>query len=113
MAASTRKNLAVTTISGLVFLDESEIMYCIAEGSYTNVHLESGETVVISRTLGKVHSSLSPEDFVRIHNSFVININFTVNYSPTGSPKVTMADGQVLNVSRNRKKNFLEQFRMI
>lgn len=53
---------------------QKEIAYCSAENSYTTVFLVSGEEIIISKSLSKVSEQLSPERFLRISQSCLVNI---------------------------------------
>lgn len=48
---------------------------------------------------------LYPPDFVEPHTSFIINLRYMDRYGPD---KVTMADGKVIPISRNKRTDFLK-----
>lgn len=59
----------------LVKVNSEEIMYIEGLGDYVKVHTTS-ETHVTHSTLNKLETLLSPVNFVRIHRSTIINLNF-------------------------------------
>ena len=105
-----REYLAITTKTGLNFIRRSEIMYCLSDGSYTNVHLEGGRKLTVSKNLKEVENTLTDPQFVRIHNSHLINLAHAKSYINNGHNCVKMSDGEELAVARNRKKDFLDLF---
>ena len=107
--------IAVNTSNGVVFLQENEILYCKAEGSYTHLYLKGigRNKLVVAKSLNKVLPSLSAEYFVRIHNSFIINLLHLTSFNGPQKNCVTMADGSSLAVSRARKEAFMNRFRKI
>ena len=86
----------------------SEIIYCEASGAYANVHLCSGNNIFTSRTLGDFESQLSGENFFRIHNSFLINLNRIKEFQRNEGSYVLMENNIKLAVSQRRRKDFLD-----
>ena len=115
MLANNQKQpkLAVPTKHGTIFVEEEEILFCKASGSYTNIYLENKSMLIIAKSLRKVHEAFPLGIFIRIHNSHIVNSHHIVGYSMNGQSSVTLTDGTILSVSRNRKKSFFEQYRII
>ena len=105
-----KEYLAVTTSTGLNFINRNEIMYCLSDGSYTNIYLEGGSKITLSKNLKEVESILADPQFVRIHNSHLINLIYAVSYINNGCNCVQMSNGEELSVARNRKKEFFDSF---
>lgn len=104
--------LAVPTKNGTLFINEQDIIYCQANGSYTKIFTSENNTLLITKGLHKIQDSFSDE-FIRIHHSFIVNLNHVVGYSIDKPNSVTLTNGTVLNVSRNRKKSFLDCYKII
>ena len=109
-SSDTYPNVALTTTTGMIFVKKSDILYCLAENSYTNVYLEGGKKVTISKHLKKVEQALQNDTFVRIHDSHLINLRHLVRFVNDNHSCVLMSNGEELGVSRNRKKEFLQWF---
>ncbi|MHC5202123.1 LytR/AlgR family response regulator transcription factor [Myroides sp. LJL119] len=62
----------------LINLDD--IIYCKGEGSYCAIYT-SEDKYVQSKTLGEVEQVLPSDNFMRVHKSFVVNLNHVKNYS--------------------------------
>ncbi len=103
-------HIAITTNTGLTFVRRSEIIYCLSDGSYTHIYLEGGQKLTVSKNLKEVTATLNDDQFVRIHNSHLINLNHTCNFINNSHNCVVMSNGEELAVARNRKKEFLELF---
>ncbi len=56
-------------------ISPEDILYCEAEGSYTNIHLDNGTREVANSYLGKIEKLLSDIHFFRISRSLLINID--------------------------------------
>lgn len=105
--------IALQGMDGLMFVRKHDILYAIAEGNYTQVHLSESRQVRVLRKLKEVGQLLSDENFIRIHRSHLINLEHVVQFNAEESSMVTMSDGEALTVARNRKMSFIEKFTRI
>lgn len=87
----------------------NEIILCQADVNYTTFFLHNKKKVVISKTLKEYEEMLSEFDFVRVHNSNLINLHHVSNYTRGEGGVVTMSDGSEVDVSRRKKDEFLEK----
>jgi len=47
--STRREHLAITTTTGLSFVKRSELLYCCSDGAYTNIYLEGGRKLTVSK----------------------------------------------------------------
>ena len=52
---------------------------------------------------------LKDQDFFRVHNSFLINLNLIKNYVRGEGGYVVMANGKSIDVSKRKKESFLSR----
>jgi two-component system LytT family response regulator len=104
----TNATLALPTNLGISFVKVSEVLYCKASGNYTEIFLIGGKKYLITRQIGKYEQMLRNYDFLRIHNSFLVNVNQIRNYIKGDGGWVVMSDNVSLNVARRRKKSFIK-----
>lgn len=102
------KKLCLTTLAGFQVVPLSAIVYCEADGPYTNIHL-TDRKICVSRPLADYESLLSDDDFLRVHKSFIINLHHTVEYRRGEGGVVILTNGVEIDVSRRRKDIFLER----
>jgi two-component system LytT family response regulator len=62
---------------------------------------------MVSRTLKDVENSLPHPPFLRIHHSFVVNINHIKEYIRGEGGEVLLSNGDQIRVSRNKKDELL------
>lgn len=109
------ENLAVTKFAnqkimipnreGVLFIKNSEILYCEGEDGYTRVHLKNGKTELSSQSIGKFNEVLPKNQFFQTHKSFVINLQFISKYLNEGY--VILENESKIPVSRqNRERLF-------
>jgi len=92
----------------IVFVDIANILYCIAEGAYTNVYLADGKKIVASRTLGEFEQQLVSHDFFRIHHSNLINLRHVKEFQRFNGGYVIMDNNEKLEVSHRKRNDFLK-----
>ena len=92
----------------IVFVPVSEILYCEAKGSYTNVHLQDGKKVMASKSLGDFEIQLIAHQFFRIHHSTLINLNKIKEFQRFDGGYVIMDNGIRLEVSQRKRRDFLD-----
>jgi two-component system LytT family response regulator len=61
------------SVDGTHLIQANDILYCKADGSYTQFYLENNRTLTLSRTLKQAEKLLNSPRFMRIHRSFIIN----------------------------------------
>lgn len=106
---SQRFKLALPTSDGLVFVKVEEIIYCEASSNYTTLFMADGRKFVVSRTLREYEDMLHEQDFYRIHNSYLINLNAIKKYVRGEGGYVVMNNDVSLDVSKRKKEGFLNR----
>ena len=104
------QRIALTTNDGMIFVSTQDILYCEAESNYTYVVLKGGKKVLVSKVLKDIDETLSGNDFCRIHNSFLININHIKKYVRGDGGYVIMENDVTISISRSRRQEFMELF---
>jgi two-component system LytT family response regulator len=102
--------ILLPTLGGYNIIDITEIAYCQSESNYTRFHFVDGKNIVVSKTLKEFESILLENHFFRIHRSYIINLNCIAKYNKGKGGEVVMKDGAVLEVSREKKDEFLNLF---
>lgn len=108
----TNKKIAIpslkSSINGYDFIPVNSIMYCIAEGNFTYLHLNnSTKSILASRPLKRIQEWLPKDTFFRAHTSHLINRNFIQSYVRGDGGYVIMEDKNNLNVARSKKQELL------
>ena len=92
----------------IVFVNIPDIVYCEAQGNYTNVILNDGRKIVASKTLGEFESQLLSKNFFRIHHSYLINMNRVKEFQRHEGGYVMLENNIKLEVSQRKRKDFLD-----
>lgn len=65
----------INTTNGYRIVDINELVYCMADGSYTNIYFTNGSMDYSSYYLGKIEKMLLDHHFVRINRACIVNLN--------------------------------------
>ena len=79
----------------------NDVEWLQAAGNYVNLHVR-GRDYPLRSTLAGIEARLDPARFVRIHRSYLVNLDQVVSIEPldTGDARVHLRDGTVLPCSR-------------
>ncbi len=105
--------LCLPTIKGFIIVKLEEIIYCEAERSYSVFHLVGNKTVTVSKPLLEYDELLKDTSFLRIHKSFLINLQHVKEYHRGEGGIVIMSNNHEIEVSRRRKEMFLMKVKEI
>ena len=50
-----------------------KILFCKADGSYSHINLDDGSKIIVSKPLISLERFLMSSNFIRCHNSYLIN----------------------------------------
>lgn len=103
------KKIVLPTFEGLTVVPVNEIVRCQSEVNYTNFFLTSKIKMLITKTLKEYEELLEDYDFIRVHNSHLINLHHVKKYSRGAGGTVTMSDASVVDISRRKKDEFLSR----
>jgi two-component system LytT family response regulator len=110
LKAGKEQKIMLPTMEGFEIVGINSIIYCEAVDNFTKFHFESGVPLLICRTLKYFEDVLKDHRFLRIHRSHLINPDFVIRYSKGKGGSVIMKNHAELEISPNKKKEFLELF---
>jgi two-component system, LytTR family, response regulator len=88
-----------------------QVIRCEADDNYSYVYLKNKTKITACRTLKEIEEQL--EDFgffIRVHHSYIVNLNEVAKYIRGEGGYVVMSDGATVSVSRSRKDSLLKRF---
>lgn len=101
------KRLAVSTLEGILFIDINNITHLEASSNYTLIFLGDKTKITASKTLKDFGELLPSDIFHRVHNSYIVNLNYIKKYIRGDGGQVELTDGILIEVSRKYKDDFL------
>lgn len=100
--------LAIPSSESLDIIEVAKISYCQSVSNYTIFFMEDGHQLVSSKTLKEYESLLPQKTFLRVHQSFLVNLRQVKKYIKGRGGILELKDGTTIDVARDRKAKLLE-----
>jgi len=87
--------LRFNTRQGFILISPAEIVFCQADWNYTEIYLGNEKKEVVSMNIGKIEEMLSPDQFLRINRSIIINQLFIGKLDRKSRVIIVKADHEI------------------
>lgn len=101
--------IALPTMEGLQLISLDTIISCASSSNYTIFSLKDSQKIIISRTLKEIEEMLEDYSFLRVHHSYLVNLNEIRKYIKGEGGSLIMSDGSSIDVSRSKKEMLLKR----
>jgi two-component system, LytTR family, response regulator len=99
--------IAIQMPYGRQNFDKQCIVHCQAFSNYTRIFFSNKNSVLIAKTLGQLEKYLFCKDFIRVHQSHLVNTTFIKSVQ---KQQLELVDGAIIKISRRLKKNLTKTF---
>jgi two-component system LytT family response regulator len=89
-------------------IDLNELMFCESDKGYTTFYCCNDKKYVASKTLKEFEERLLNANFIRPHQSFIVNMKFIDKYDKSGI--IHLKNKKEIPVSSRKKESFLASF---
>ena len=103
----------LATTAGMEFTAIQDIIVCKADGSYTSFILEDNNTLLVSKHLKEYENLLGEYQFMRVHNSYLINLNKVKKYIKSDGGHLIMSNDLEVNISPRKKDDLIEAMKRL
>lgn len=107
--AVSSQRIVLPSLQGFSVAEVTDIIRCEADKNYTFFHFTGGTKMLISKTLKEYSDLLSEHDFMRVHQSHLINLAHVKKYNKGRGGFVTMSDESIVDISRANKDEFMKR----
>ncbi len=94
---------------GFELVDLSEILYCKGEINYTHFHFKSKKPILTSKTLKSYQEFIEQWGFLRVHKSYIVNLNEIVQFANGKTASITLTNKESIPVGKEYKANLLKR----
>ncbi|HSF45097.1 MAG TPA: LytTR family DNA-binding domain-containing protein [Chitinophagaceae bacterium] len=101
--------IAMPSIEGLEMVPIENILYGESSDIYTYIFLKNNKKMLVTRSLKEMEELLEEHSFIRVHRSFLVNLNEVERYVRGDGGYVMMSDGKMIDVSRSKKEELLKK----
>jgi two-component system LytT family response regulator len=101
--------ILVNTSDNLYVLKLSDILYLKSESNYTKFYVENvNDEIIVSKTLKEYEEILKDHNFVRTHNSYLVNLNW-ISKIIKKENVVELKNGVKVPISARRKEAVVKE----
>ena len=108
-----QKKIALSVADKIEFVEIGSIIRCESESNYTTFYLKSGEKLIVSKTLKEFDELLTPYNFLRVHQSHLINLDEIKSFIKSDGGYIRMKDGASVSISRQRRNYVMEVLKQL
>lgn len=102
------ERIALPTTDGFEFITTSEIIRCESDSNYTRLFFTGNKAaMLVCRTLKDIENIIGTTDFLRVHNSHLINKKQVKKLIKTDGGFLLMNDDSQVPVARSRKTSIM------
>jgi two-component system LytT family response regulator len=104
-----KKKIIINSKSGVESIEATDIVCLESMSNYTQIYLVDSKTILTSKTLKEFDLLLCQSDmnFMRVHNSFVINLHKVLRYLKE-QENIVMINNQVIPLAKSRRDIFFK-----
>ncbi|MBO0331248.1 LytR/AlgR family response regulator transcription factor [[Muricauda] lutisoli] len=107
------EKICLATTAGMEFIAIDDIIACKANGSYTSFVLEDNNNLLVSKHLKEYENLLSEHQFMRVHNSYLINLKKVKKYIKSDGGYLIMSNDLQVNISSRKKDDLIEAMKRL
>lgn len=96
--------ITLPTLTEIMYVKITDIIRCEASNNYTSFYLQSGECVLVCKTLKEFADILKPHQFVRAHQSHLVNLQFVKSYLKEDGGTLLLNDQTKVPISRQNRE---------
>lgn len=107
---NTIQKITISTSDSLHIIDVDDIIYCESDKGYTTFHTTDQQKIIASKIIREYENLLPKKNFMRVHQSFLINLNHVKRYDKKDkNALVTILDHKI-PVSHRLKSKVIDYF---
>jgi len=89
-------------------IDLRELLFCESDKGYTTFYCSDNKKYVVSKTIKEFEERLFKNNFIRPHQSFIVNLDYINKYDKSGI--IHLKNGKKIPVSSRKREQFLNVF---
>ena len=109
---SSKDFFIVSSLDKIEIIKFVDVLYCKADGKYTEFFLQNGDKVLSSKNIGEYQNIFPKASFFRIHNSCLVNVHQIFRINKKDGLYCEFKNGVDLPVAKRKEKEFLKYLRV-
>lgn len=101
------RKIALKSADHISIVNVSDITFCKGEGNYTTFHLVDKRKILVSKSLGEYEETIHNNDFLRVHQSYLVNMNHILRYERGEGGTIITINEEQIPVSTRKKEQVI------
>lgn len=107
------QRLLINTANSSILIKIKDIVRCQSNRNYTEMYLQNGSKITISKPLKQFASLDILKNFARIHLSHLVNIDYIDRFIKSDGGSLLLTNGTSLPVSKRRRDEWIKKLEII
>jgi two-component system LytT family response regulator len=108
LRANENPTITLSVAEGIEFIPLREIIRLEAAGAYTNFFLKGNRKMMVSKNLKEYENMLGEHEFMRVHNSHIINLAEVKRMVKSDGGYAVMSDDAQVVISPKKRDDFMK-----
>jgi len=100
--------ISLHTLDKIIIVNLNDIVRCESDSNNTIFYLDSGKKIFVTKTLKYFADLLRPYEFLRIHQSHLVNLQYIAEFIKTDGGYLMLKNGENVPVSVRKRTEVLE-----
>jgi len=100
--------ISLHTLDKIIIVNLEDIIRCQSDSNNTMFYLNNGKKVFVTKTLKYFADLLKPYEFIRVHQSHLVNMPYISEYIKTDGGYLMLKNGDSVPVSFRKKSEVIE-----
>jgi two-component system LytT family response regulator len=105
------RRIALRNFDYTQIVNVDDIVYCQSDKGYTTFYFKDNSKIMVSKVLKEYVSVLPEHQFIRCHQSYLVNVDYISKYFKEGC--IELLNKQLIPVSERKKEVILEYIQKI
>ncbi|MBB5436680.1 two-component system LytT family response regulator [Pedobacter sp. AK017] len=106
------RKISLPNGQGYSLVNIDDIIHIAADSNYSVFYFANKDKITVSKVLKEYEEILPDHQFVRIHKSSIVNLNYLKEYNSKNGLEVILKNGEKIAVSRRRASEFVEKVKL-
>ena len=106
-----KKRISLSTKNSIFFIATKDILYCKNNNSSTTFFIKNGDPVVISKGIKAVEKLLEGNDFIRPHQSYLVNRIHISHVDKTKPCSLVLSNQERIPISTRKRKEIIDMIK--
>lgn len=102
-----KDKISIPTNNGIYFVELRNILYIKADSCYSEFYLMNNEKKLASKLLSYYENILNGSGFLRVHKSYIINVEHIKRFQKGRTSFVELSDGTEIPIADNKKQEIM------